>query len=88
MFLNVWGLPERYGSKLKEERIDAIAREVSRGSFDVYLLQELWMEQDHDKIAASLKKGFYMTGFRNSLQSQEGSWIVVMEYSALWNAVD
>ena len=64
MSLNVWGLPERYGGKLKEERIDAIAREVSRGSFDVYLLQELWMEQDHDKIFESLKKGYYMTDFR------------------------
>ena len=64
MSLNVWGLPERYGGKLKEERINAIARQVSRGSFDVYLLQELWMEKDHAKIVASLKKGYYMTGFR------------------------
>ena len=49
-------MPEKYGSKLKEERIDAIAREVSRGSFDFYLLQELWREQDHEKIARSLQK--------------------------------
>merc|ERR1712126_725381 len=64
MSLNVWGLPEKYGSKLKDERISAIAREVSRANFDVYLLQELWMEQDHDKITKSLPKGYYITGFR------------------------
>lgn len=62
--LNVLGLPERYGGLVKEERIDAIAREVAKGSFDIYFLQELWLEQDHDKIASSLKKGYYITGFR------------------------
>ena len=49
---------------MKDERISAIAREVSKANFDVYLLQELWMEQDHDEITKSLPKGYYITGFR------------------------
>ena len=64
MSLNVWGMPPIFGSQYKEERISAIANEISKGDFDIYLLQELWLESDHKKIAASLPIGYYITGFR------------------------
>ena len=64
MSLNTWGMPKSFGSKFKPERMNAIAKEVSKGNYDVYLLQELWMEYDHNKIAASIPENYSITGFR------------------------
>ena len=36
---NVWGTPESFGSQFKEERIEALASVISKGEYDVYLLQ-------------------------------------------------
>ena len=38
MALNTWGMPEKLGSQFKKQRMDAIAKEISKGEFDVYLL--------------------------------------------------
>jgi len=62
--LNTWDMPGSVGSEFKSERMDAIAKEIKKGKFDVYLLQELWMEPDHDKIASNLPIGYNITGFR------------------------
>ena len=64
MSLNTWGMPMNFGSQFKPERMTAIAKEVSKGNFDIYLLQELWMEADHNEIAASIPKNYSITGFR------------------------
>ena len=73
MSFNVWGMPEIWGSTYKEERINGIAREISRGVFDVYLLQELWMEKDYYEIASSIPNGYFITGFRQLSASKSES---------------
>jgi hypothetical protein len=72
MSLNTWGMPQFLGSLYKSERMAAIANEISKGDFDLYLLQELWMESDHNKIAASIPKDFSMTGFRQFSSHLDG----------------
>ena len=62
--LNTWGMIELLGSEFREERMNAIAKVISKGEFDVYLLQELWMKKDHHIIESQLPKGYSMTGFR------------------------
>lgn len=62
--LNTWGMPATFGSQYKTERMAAIAEQVARGDYDVFLLEELWMEPDHTTIGAKVPEGFYMTGFR------------------------
>ena len=62
--LNTWGMPARLGGKFKPERIDAIAKEIRKGKYDIYLLQELWMSQDHYNIASNIPQGYTITGFR------------------------
>lgn len=69
---NVWGLPGGIGGAVdKEERIAAISDQIRQQSlgatgedFDMVLLEELWMQADHDHIAANLPEGFHMTAFR------------------------
>ena len=63
--MNVWGMPGGIGGcKDKAVRIKGIAKMVSEGQFDIMALQELWMEADHSEIAASVPKGYHITGFR------------------------
>jgi hypothetical protein len=64
--LNVWGMPGGMGGcKDKAARIKAIAEKVSEANFDVMTLQELWMEPDHDTIAAAANaSGYHITQFR------------------------
>lgn len=63
--MNVWGMPAGMGGcKFKQERIAALADLVSRGGYDLFLLQELWMQPDHEAVAAALPFGYHMTGFR------------------------
>jgi len=65
MTLNTWGMPEKLGSEFKAARMEAIGKEISKGTFDIYLLEELWMEPDHDIIAnASKQANFSITAFR------------------------
>lgn len=41
---NTWGL--KFVSKHREERLRAIADELSQGKYDIVALQEVWVEQD------------------------------------------
>ena len=67
---NVWGLPKTplldlvgYSSQFKKERMDAIRKEVSKGEYDLYLFQELHLEEDYKTIKASLPDGYHITKF-------------------------
>ena len=65
MSLNTWGMPERLGSEFKAQRMEAIGKEIQKGEFDIYLLEELWMQADHETIANfSRSANFSITGFR------------------------
>jgi hypothetical protein len=64
MSLNTWGKPAQFGSEYKTERMQGIAAEVSKGAYDIYLLEELWMEPDYYTVRGSIPKGYYMTEFR------------------------
>ncbi|KAG5729094.1 putative neutral sphingomyelinase [Termitomyces sp. T112] len=46
--LNCWGL--KYVSKNREERIGAVANELSQSSYDIVALQELWVFSDYEKV--------------------------------------
>ena len=41
-----------------------IGSELSKGAYDLYLFEELWMQPDHETLAAHAPEGFTMTGFR------------------------
>ena len=65
MSLNTWGMPAKFGSLYKTERMKAIAEEVAKGEYDIYLFQELWMQPDYWTVRNSLPEGFHMTEFRD-----------------------
>ena len=52
MALNTWGMPRKFGSEYKEERMAQIADELSKAHYDIYLFEELWMQPDHTTVAA------------------------------------
>ncbi|CAD6221611.1 GSCOCG00011621001-RA-CDS [Cotesia congregata] len=52
--LNCWGIP--YISKNKNERIKAIAEQLSSNDYDVVCLQEVWSAKDYDMIKNKVKK--------------------------------
>ena len=62
---NVWGLPNYMGqgSKLKGVRIPAIAKEISKAKYDLYLLSELWLKKDYKKIRRNLPKNYSITDY-------------------------
>ena len=66
MTLNCWGMPATFGSQFKAERIKAIAEEVKKAEYDLYLLEELWMEPDYYTVRDSVPEGYHMTNFRGS----------------------
>ena len=71
--LNSWGMPATFGSQYKPERMEAIGNRIADGEYDVFLLEELWMQPDHDSIAAKVPQGYEMTGFRQlSLPTCDG----------------
>merc|ERR550539_1454463 len=72
MTYNTWGIPQAYGSKDKDERMEKIGQLLARGDYDLVLLQELWMRKDHKTIKASLGPGLYMTEY-DDLNKCEGS---------------
>jgi endonuclease/exonuclease/phosphatase family metal-dependent hydrolase len=65
MSLNTWGMPENFGSQYKTERMKAIAEEVAKANYDLYLFQELWMQPDYWTIRSVVPEGYYMTEFRD-----------------------
>ncbi len=65
---NVWGLPGVIGGvQYKAERMRALSEMIRSRTpyFDILLLQELWMQPDHELLKAAAKSsGLHMTGFR------------------------
>jgi len=59
--LNTWGMPKTFGSEDKELRMRAIGEHIAKKEHDLYLLSELWMRPDHNKIASMVPQGYYMT---------------------------
>lgn len=57
-------MPERLGSEFKSQRMNAIAKEINKATFDVYLLEELWMQPDHTTIANAIPANYSITAFR------------------------
>lgn len=51
--LNIWGIP--YISKDREDRVKAIAEELSSGKYDLVSLQEVWTEHDYQRIRARVR---------------------------------
>ena len=45
--------------------MNSIAKLISKGDFDLYLLQELWMESDYEKIKTAIQVQYHITQFRN-----------------------
>ena len=56
------------GLEVQEQRMAQIAQEFSKGHYDLYLFEELWMQPDHTTVAAKLPEGFHMTAFREEIQ--------------------
>ena len=55
------------GCKYKKERMAALAELIRKHEpyFDIFLLAELWMEQDHNLLQEAAKDaGLYMTNYR------------------------
>jgi len=52
------------GSQYKTERMEAIGKLVAKGDYDVFLIEELWMQADHTTVANHLPPDTIMTGFR------------------------
>ena len=60
--LNTWGMPAVFGSEYKDQRMKAIGDVVAKGDFDLFLLEELWMQPDHETIASKVPSGYSITG--------------------------
>ena len=73
--LNTWGMPAIFGSKYKTPRIEAISEIIAKEDYDIFLLEELWMESDHKIIASKVPKNYFITGFRQlSKELCDGRW--------------
>ncbi|KFD72195.1 hypothetical protein M514_01390 [Trichuris suis] len=71
--LNCWGipLPAPFGSRDRQERIAAIAKELASGKYDIVSLQEIWWERDflqiRNAVGSVLPYSFYFyNGFGGS----------------------
>ena len=63
--LNVWGMPVLLGGgEYKTERMEAIADQIGQGDYDVFLMQELWLQADHQVLSRRLPTNYVMTAFR------------------------
>merc|ERR1711874_404564 len=74
MTYNTWGIPHTFGSKDKEERMEKIGHLLSRGDYDLVLLEELWMRPDHETIKSSLGPELYMTEYDDLNKCQGTIW--------------
>ncbi|KAF6766740.1 inositol phosphorylsphingolipid-phospholipase C, partial [Ephemerocybe angulata] len=52
--LNCWGL--KFVAKNRDERIEAIAHELSQGDHDIIALQEIWVYADYQKVQERVAK--------------------------------
>ena len=48
--------------KDKQIRMEGIGKEIQKGEYDVYLLQELWMKADHARVRSFLPQGDALHG--------------------------
>jgi len=61
--LMVWGSPGSFGVEDKELRIAAIGEFIrNHTEYDVFLLNDLWMRGDHEKILSLIPEGYQMSG--------------------------
>ena len=51
--------------------MEAIAEEVSKGEYDLYLFQELWLEKDYKTIQDSLPTDYEITDYLDFSASPE-----------------
>jgi len=72
--LMVWGSPGSFGTEDKELRIKAIGEYIRNSTeYDIFLLNDLWMRGDHEKIRTSLPEGFQMSSVGDlSLRACDG----------------
>nr|ADD24163.1 Sphingomyelin phosphodiesterase 2 [Lepeophtheirus salmonis] len=64
--LNNWAIP---GNQDKEERLKELRTVLRNESFDIFILQGLWMEYDHTSIREALPSDKSMTDFRELANS-------------------
>eukprot|EP00092_Neocalanus_flemingeri_P078714 GFUD01097960.1.p1 GENE.GFUD01097960.1~~GFUD01097960.1.p1 ORF type:complete len:369 (+),score=63.63 GFUD01097960.1:213-1319(+) len=61
--LMVWGSPGSFGTEDKELRMEAIGNYIgSHTEYDVFLLNDLWMRGDHEKIRSLIPEDYHMSG--------------------------
>ena len=74
---NVWGMPGGIdGCEYKPERMEALADLIKSRTpyFDLFLLTELWMQEDHQLLEeAANSVGLHMTRFRQDILRNEPS---------------
>lgn len=71
--LMVWGSPGSFGTSDKELRIAAIGNLTQSSGWDIFVLSDLWMRPDHDKILQLIPEGWDMTSVGDlSLPSCDG----------------
>ena len=64
----VWGSPGSFGTEDKELRIKAIGEYIGNNTeYDVFLLNDLWMRGDHEKIRTFLPESIAEEIFRKDL---------------------
>ena len=68
MSLNAFGLRKELTGGIetyKDQRMNAIAKEISYGKYDLVLLQEVWIESDYNTIKKAIPPNFHITSFEN-----------------------
>jgi len=61
--LMVWGSPGSFGTEDKELRVKAIGEYIGNHTeYDIFLLNDLWMRGDHEKIKTLIPEGYQMSG--------------------------
>lgn len=84
---NVWGMPGGIGDcQYKKERMRALANIIRSREpyFDIFMMAELWMEDDHALLMeAANETGLYMTGFRELASSFCDGRVLITQCSGL-----
>ena len=58
-------MPKLLGGLEKPRRVKAIAKMISNGKYDLYLLQELWMKSDYNTIKDAIPANYHMTKYKH-----------------------
>ena len=53
-----------FGGRERKPRMKAIAKMISYGEYDLYLLQELWMKSDYNTFKEAIPAKYHMTKFK------------------------